>query len=361
MSSDESEEEIQEPKKTSRRSHQSSSSSRGKVGRPKKQIPRRDIVNEGIVRTPCNADSASDEQLVYSMRLLYENPGMFKNIFNLLRSMGIVYVHAKFEPECIRMFTDDEDRNKGKSSSNRIYIVINGNRMNSYYCEKPLEMGFSVDNLIKKLQSLHKEVTEIEITTTRKWETEHLCINLHNETTSMRNESIIKVDKPSIQTQRWESVEEDLSKEKSYPIRFEMSYKAFKQAINNISVHLKDKQTFTIEKTGLENLRFHFPYENSLGSDSNIFEDHGKINLISNVEDDEPFAASVQVSNIKLLTGTLITDTIGISVDEQRDLIFTMLLDQMEDRDKKLIPGSESAYIKVLMNPPKPVQSASAN
>lgn len=317
------------------------STTKKKVGRPKKTIARRDIVHEGVVDIPCNLHTASDDKLVYSMRLLYENPGMFKSIFNLLKSMGSDRVSIRFEKTQVKMYTTDSKANS------RIYIVIHGSRMNSYYSEKTLDLEFSVENPRKKLQSLQREITEIELTTTRKWETEHFYITLRNETTSMRNESKIKVDLPE-NGDCWTPVEGDLAKEKWYPIKFEMSFKAFKQTINNIFLHLGNDGKFTIEKTGLENLRFHFPYEDALGVDDSIFEDHGKINLISSVEDGEPFAAPVLVERVKLLAGTLISDTIGISVDERHDLIFTMLLDQIEDDDKKTIPGSESSYIKVL-------------
>jgi intracellular sulfur oxidation DsrE/DsrF family protein len=312
-----------------------------KVGRPKKTILRRDIVHEGIVSVPCNLQSASDEKLVYSMRLLYENPGMFKNIFNLLKSMGSDRASIRFEQTQVKIFTTDS---KGDS---RIYIVIHGDKMNSYYCERTLDLEFSVENPRKKLQSLQREITEIELIATRKWEKEHFEIVLRNETTSMRNESRIKVDLPEIED-CWTEVEEDLAKEKRYPIKFEMMFKAFKQTVNNIFNHLGNAGKFTIEKTGLEELRFHFPYEDGLGHDNNTFEDAGKINLISTVEDGEPFAAPVYVERVKLLAGTLISDIISISVDEHDDLIFTMFLDQEEDDYKRLIPGTDSAYIKVL-------------
>jgi len=326
---------------TKSRSSVPKTSPKKKVGRPKKTIPRRDIVHEGVVDVPCNLHTASDDKLVYSMRLLYENPGMFKSIFNLLKSMGSDRVSVRFEKTKVKMYTTDSKKNS------RIYIVIHGDKMNSYYCEKTLDLEFSVENPRKKLQSLQREITEIELTTTRKWETEHFYITLRNETTSMRNESKTKVDLPG-EEDCWTPVEDDLSKERWYPIKFEMSFKAFKQTINNIFLHLGNDGKFTIEKTGLENLRFHFPYEDSLGDDDSIFEDHGKINLISSVEDGEPFAAPVLVERVKLLAGTLISDTIGISVDERDDLIFTMMLDQIEDDDKKLMPGTDSAYIKVL-------------
>lgn len=311
------------------------------VGRPKKTVMRRDIVQEGIVDVPCNLNTVSDDQLVYSMRLLYENPNMFKNIFNLFKSMGSDRVSIRFEKTKVKMFTTDI------KNTSRIYIVIRGDKMNSYYCEKTLDIELSIENPRKVFQALQKEITEIELVTTRKWETSHLEMNLHNETMSMTGESNLKVDLPEIED-CWSTVEEDLAKEKWYPIKFDLPFTVFKQTINKIFSILGGDGKFTIEKTGLEDVRFYYDFVDSQGGHNERFKDSGKINLRSSVQDGEPFAAPVFVDRIKPLSGTMISKNIGISVSERDDLIFTILLDEDEGDDKKLVPGTESAYIKVL-------------
>jgi hypothetical protein len=310
-----------------------------RVGRPRKTIERRDMVHEGVVNVPSNINEVSDDNLVYTMRLLYENPHMFRNIFNLFKHMKSDRVSIRFERDRVKMFTWD------KLKQSRIYVEIYGEKMNSYYCEKPLDLEFCVENPKKRLQSLSKENTEIEITATRQWETERIKMTLRNETSSMRGDDNLNVDLP--EDIDW-SVEDDIAKEKYYPIKFEMVFKTFKETISNISLMLSANGKFTIEKTGLEQLRFCYNYDDSLGDHDEWFEDSGKINLRSSVEEDYPFAAPVFVERVKLLAGSLISDVIHISVDDREDLIFTMFLDQEEGDDKKKIPGTEKAYIKVL-------------
>jgi intracellular sulfur oxidation DsrE/DsrF family protein len=310
-----------------------------RVGRPRKTIERRDIVHEGVVHVPSNLNDVTDESLVYTVRLLYENPHMFKNIFNLFKHMKSDSVSIRFEKDRVKMFTWD------KLKTSRIYVEIDGNKMNSYYCEKTLDLQFRVENPKKRLQSLSKENTEIQITANRRWEKERIEMTLRNETNSMRGVDNINVDLP--EDVDWH-VEEDIANEKYYPIKFEMIFKTFKDTISNISLMLSADGKFSIEKTGLEQLRFCYNYDDSLGDHDEYFEDSGKINLRSSVGENYPFAAPVFVERVKLLAGSLISDVIHISVDEKKDLIFTMYLDQEEDENKKLIPGTEKAYIKVL-------------
>lgn len=311
------------------------------VGRPRKTIMRRAIVKEGIVDVPSNLNSVSDDQLVYSMRLLYENPAMFKNIFNLLKCMESDSISIRFEKTKVKMFTTDF------RGHNRIYIVINGDKMNSYYCEKTMDLDLSIENPMKVFQSLQKEITEIELATTKKWETDHIAMNLHNETMSMTGESELKVDLPSDED-CWSEVETALAKEKWYPVKFDLPFKVFKQTINKIHNILGSDGKFTIEKTGMEHIRFKYDFVDGQGNQNESFKDSGKINLRSSVQDGEPFASPIFVDRLKRLSGTMISENISLSVSEREDLIFTMLLDQDEDDKKKLIPGTESSYIKVL-------------
>ena len=197
-----------------------------RVGRPRKTIERRDIVHEGVVHVPSNLNDVTDESLVYTVRLLYENPHMFKNIFNLFKHMKSDSVSIRFEKDRVKMFTWD------KLKTSRIYVEIDGNKMNSYYCEKTLDLQFRVENPKKRLQSLSKENTEIQITANRRWEKERIEMTLRNETNSMRGVDNINVDLP--EDVDWH-VEEDIANEKYYPIKFEMIFKTFKDTISNIS------------------------------------------------------------------------------------------------------------------------------
>jgi hypothetical protein len=321
------------------RTQTASNVGRNKVGRPRKTVDHRDIEKLGIVSVPPNIKDVSDDELVYSTCLLYDNPHLFKNVFNLFRHMKSDRVSIRFEKGGIKMLTWDKECNS------RIYVEIYGERMNTYYCEKVLDLEFSIENPRKRLQSLSKENTEIQFSTTRHYEKDFIEMTLRNETISLRNVDKIHVDLP--EKIDW-SVVDDVKKEKHYPVKFEMPFGMFKDTISDIHVMSPDKGKFTIEKVGLEPLQFNYKYRDNRGDHEAEFEDLGKINLISTVDDDYPFAAPIFVERLKLLAGALISKSIHISVDETEDLIFTMYLDQEEGVDKKPIFGTEKACIKVL-------------
>jgi len=89
-------------------------------------------------------------------------------------------------------------------------------------------------------------------------------------------------------------------------------------------------------------------FTNNKGGHNSSFKNAAKINLISLIGEKDIFSTSVCLDHIKPLAGSLITDTIQISADINKRLIFTALLDHDIDNNKKKIYGTEKCKIKII-------------
>jgi hypothetical protein len=307
------------------------------VGRPKKKIDRRTIKMEGVVSQPSNSETAKEEALLYSMELLYANPLMFKNIFVLLKHMKVTHIYARFEKDCVKFYSSSQ------SEINRIYIKVFGDKMNRYYCRKTLEVEFDIQNWLNRLKTLSKENTEIFFNTTRNDENRGLYMVMRDETLEINYEDTIYINIP--ERSGIEQIEKELGLEDDYSIKFELSFKKFKEIIANTS-QLVDY--FEIEKAGSENLTFKYPYRDDLGKHDTTFENPKKIYLKSKVPEGSIFSVQVDVARVKLLSGASVAESVQVAVDEGRDLIFTIYLDREYTDDKKIVAGSECACVKVM-------------
>src|SRR5208282_3627505 len=114
----------------------------------------------------------------------------------------------------------------GKS---KIYVKIFGSRMNRYYCDEPLEIGFSPTNINKILQTLTKDHGQIIIASNRQYKRSKICIILSND--EMAEDSVYNIEIDNVEPYDW-SIEEDLEKEEYYPIKFELPAKYFKKKVS---------------------------------------------------------------------------------------------------------------------------------
>lgn len=308
-----------------------------KPGRPRKQAPKKPIKRQGIVQEPSNKDIVRDPRLHYILEVFYDQPVMFKRIFTVYKAFNVETIRVRYGMDQLVFYAKDR---LGKS---QIYTRVFGSGMLRYYCARELEIGMNPNNFQRLLQTLNKDIGKIVITAKKQYEKSKIRFSLINEEMAADDNHDIDID--AVEPYNW-AVETALKQEDTYPIKFELPSRFFKRKVN-------DSKTMTeimrIEKNGKGPLQFAFTYSNKRGVSEQNFNDPGKINLRSTIDDDDMFTSSINLEYLKPLANTPISETVKISADPVHDMIFTCLLDQDEDNSKKKIPGTEKCEVKVII------------
>lgn len=304
-------------------------------GRPKKQVAKKPIKKLGIVTEPSNKD-AVDPRMAYVVELWYDNPSMFKRIFTLFKQLSVENIRVRWEQNVLKMFAQDH------IGKNKIYIRIFGDQMTRYYSQETLEIGLCPNIFQKILQTLRKEYSKIALASRKLYEKTRMRVILVND--DMEENSEYDIDVDEVAPYDW-AVEEEISREKYYPIMFELPSKYFKGKVVDFK-NLSD--AIRIEKDSDGPLRFSYNCSNKRGSCNTFLKNPGKIHLRCTLDPEDSFSTAVYVEYIKSLSATLVSETIHISADMNNNLIFTFLLDQEETPDKKKIPGTEKCEIKIV-------------
>jgi hypothetical protein len=268
--------------------------------------------------------------------ILYENPGMFKKIFNIFKNYSVEDIHIKFEKEVMKMYSTDSIK------KNKIYVEIYGNKMYKYECHDPTKIIISLCVAKRILTEITKESSTCGFTIEDNNSTNKIILITSNPDHDIETHSHLDY---SIDTEyEWE-IEELINQRDKYPIQFELSSKFFKNKVSNLKPFAS---IMTFEKNNDGYLRINAMYKDHHGETNSFFKSPEKIKLISNIAENDIFAAPVYLDYIKSVTSSLISDDISIFADKERDLIFMFLLDQDEvSQEGKHIkaPGTEHAKI----------------
>jgi hypothetical protein len=305
-------------------------------GRPRINKPHKKIPRNGIVLAPKIADGGSPEMRPVA-ELEYENPHMFKKICNLLKAMGADSFNMKFEKDHLLMYAKDH------LMKNTVYVIIYGARINSYYRGEPLNLKLSNVNIQKVLQTVNKGYGKITIFTTKQFKNKSLKMVIHDDELDGDSVNEFEIDSSTVD-QDVKDINTIIKDEESYPVKIEMTFKAFKRKINEL-LPLSERARFV--KNGTNPLYIQLDFLNSRGNQKFRFSNSAKINLRSTIDDGTVFSVPLNLSYIKPLAASLIADSINISLDTQRETIFTALLDFDEVNGKKQT-GTEKCCIKMV-------------
>lgn len=314
-----------------------------KPGRPKKQSNVGKVSVAGIVLTPSNAAQTDiDPDSVYVVEVLYRNPSLFKHIVSLYKNVGISHVKWRFDLDGIKIISADEKVN------NKVYTVIYGNKMDSYYAKGVYDKIFNVNTLNLVLNGINAGTTSIKITMTESDVNKHMNVSLMNDT--MQTESRKEVDVLAMNnSEELHEIQRILAKEGEYPVKFCLDVRFFKNVITDFKMQT-DK--FSICKYGTGHLFFRHTIktQQSGGVDTTIFKDDSKIKLESTVNADDLFTCDLFINSIQTVVGASLTDEVYISTHIERPLIMKYLLDQDCDNEGKKVDNTERAKVYVTVD-----------
>jgi len=194
------------------------------------------------------------------------------------------------------------------------------------------------------MQNMSKEASEMNIYSNENDIDKSLFMNFCGASQVTKSKDRVNIV-PSPTEDPWNEIDAKLAKEKYYGIYFELGSKHFKELINSYN-HIEE---FKILKSGSDILKFVYDYADDQGDHEDEFPYQSKINLVSNLYNDDVFTINVTLSRIKSLVSSIIAPNIHISADENGPLIFTLNLDEdLNEKTKLPSPRSEKACIKII-------------
>lgn len=277
------------------------------VGRPRLLQKIDPLPKLGIVHEP-----NSDDNLI---EMSYDNVGIFKKIFSLLKLMNVKEINIQFHINYTKIYGIDH------LEKNLINIKIEATKLNHYYCEQPINITLDPKNLDKITQKIDKNYDLFSIVLKKNSYRNNLIIILNNKLLSIDESHIINLIENDADLNQLYNKNVDYN---LYPLKFELPGKYFKKLINDIAIF---SELFTIEKVNNNPLRFIYKNINNTIKGYNICKDHSKLKLESRLTHDDIFSVSIRIDYIKALSNSLLSDTIKIYADKENDIIFNLLID----------------------------------
>lgn len=303
-------------------------------GRPKKITNKREIPRLGIVAAPKNADS-TDPRMHNTMEIIYENPDMFKKLFNMFKQFNAKKLNIRFTKNSVIIIATDH------VGSIEVKGEIMGSRLNRYYCESEFEHGVDYKTVFRNLKSLKRDHGSICFITTKETQKSQLIMVLHHDTVDEDSNDAIFIDKPETYD---ENMFKDLDDLDSYPLRFTLDTKYFRDKVN---AWLLKSDIVIIEKNPGCPLTIKAPYKDKRGTHETVFKNGDKVDLQCTAND--IFAASVHVQRLKSVAAAVcvIADKVQVSVHEEKKITFTCLMDSDTNAGKAVV-GTETCRVQIL-------------
>lgn len=276
-----------------------------KPGRPKKKVAAAPIEVHGIVDQPANP-----EDLV---ELVYCNPILFKKILQMLKQFEVSEVEMIFDKQGLKISTKDH------LCKSNIYTVVDGRCMNLYYCRQQLRVCVKRDNLERVLRTLGKNHHKFTLILKENYRSAMYIIIKNLEYNSESSYEIDMLHKPELADPAMLA-----DNDTDYPLKFKFTSKHFKATINNIrplSHHL------TIQKAGNDSLQLTFDRAQKVNW-ADVYPDSEKINLKSDVDENDIFTVSVNIDYIKPFSNSTIGEDVFIAVHQTSKISFMTQLDK---------------------------------
>lgn len=305
-------------KTTKKASGKKSGGEKKKPGRPRLKPVRDAIPKNGIAKEPNKSTNA--------MELIYDNPDAFKKIFNMFKAMMVDTVTFTFQPDKAIIRARDH---YGKSD---ISVVINGNRMNHYYCDETFSIKLNANTVGKIIRIIDNKYITITLITKKAERHKSLHIVYKNDIKIDEYREINLIDTGALEPC-------DNLKENTHQVKFTLPSKFFKKMIGDIS-GFTDYLVF--EKAGEGPLTYR--YDNVTMKCKHVVKDPKMISFESTMGPEDIFGATIVLDYIKALSGSLISKHITIFASS-KCLIFQSIINPTDAKSKA--PTTGDIEIKV--------------
>jgi hypothetical protein len=325
-------------------------------GRPRKNKETHKLPKLGIVQGPTNVEVYDpddpekdptkrskipnpDPRTIYVMEMIYDNPDMFKKIFNVLTNLSVDTVRIQFNQDGITIIAMDHNEHC------EIFVEIFGKELSRYYCESPFEISVNQESMKKIVSTIKATHVSISFTADVDIKCKKLRTILHHKTPKIETWKTFNLDCEQANKYKG-TIFEDLKLEDEYPLQFTFDAKYWKTCVGD---WMKFTNTIKIEIEPPCPLTFKHTFTNKKGNEAMVCLETDHMNLKCDVEEGDVFAVSVLLHNIKAIANSTVAEDITISAHEDHRLIFTAYLDQdVDDTTRKPKLGTETCRIKIL-------------
>lgn len=281
-------------------------------GRPAKTQKTVSVLEKhGVVDNP----KSSENQLEFA----YEKPLLFKNLFKFFGNLKASMIFIRCTPTEMTFFTRDLNKKC------RVIAKLPGSQVNWYYCEKTFWMGVIRTNVEKIFSRIDKSLYKISIIKTHDNDDQIEIIFKDAELDKDCNYKI-SLSKPDDDEELF-ATEKTTSEESlnGFPVAFTLKSAQIKKSVLDIS-ELPGNE-MTIEKIGDYPLRFTHNSANVTYNET--YRSSEKINLVSTVEKEKIFRATVKTTSLKSFVNASIAQEVRIYCKAGDSIVFHSELDAL--------------------------------
>jgi len=276
-----------------------------KPGRPRKNPIREHGIRHGISASPHDPEN--------QVEFVYDEPTIFKKIWNYTKSMAIESLQIIFRPTEVIIYGEDH------SQKSQVRVCLNAKQLNHYYCSESIECGI-FNKVVEPIMSAIDETYN------------KLIINVETKNARKSFKIILSNDIEIDEERRVELIanypkiaDEERFLDGDYTLKFDLPGKYFKKMLSN--VRLFSDQITIRQDSPTDYLMFE--YKNTLKRicSKNVVKNNKKIRLQSALSEGETFHLNFKIDYIKPISTALATETIAIWAHETKSLAFIVALD----------------------------------
>lgn len=274
-----------------------------KPGRPRKKPLRSQVKQKGIVENPISPGN--------HMEMIYTSPLVIKRLFALFKTMAVKTIEFRFEKKSMNIITSDHLK------KSNLFVSIDCSKIGHYYCKEDTRCFLNPNTIENVIQILDKKYISIAFIL-KEFSYSSILNIVYRSEMNIDEYREIDLDQPHISN----NISYDI---KSYPIKFTLPSRYFKKLINDAGSFSK---TLTISKVGVAPLTFTYDSDDkTVKSTKYVVHNPDNISLFANIADDDIFSSSVQIEYIKALSNTLISESVNIAADSNKNMIFSATMD----------------------------------
>jgi len=275
----------------------SNSTTQRRRGRPSSKLQSTSSVKKGVIETPSDP--------IHVIEASFDAPIAFKYMFSYFKSVKSTDIHILFKHDQIVFLTRDAKK------SNIIIARVNGNLLNSYYCEKEITIGITRSKVEKIFSSIDKSITSIDLYMCSS-NSSKLHISFGDQEVEKR--SVYKINTAGLDDDP-DLIEKESSLDFDYPVSFTLPSKKFKKSISDIN-NFSERASFCVNGEKLL-VKYDKPELNY----SETYTSNAKIKLTSTVPIDQDFTCQFAVPNMKSLASSVVTDETKISCKDNGEIL----------------------------------------
>ncbi len=279
-------------------------------GRPRIVPLKKSQPRTGVTNTPSNAGNV--------VEISYSEPSNLETLWKFYKHMTVETHQLIFRKETLTMYGKDHD---GQS---HVYVKINGNKLNRFYCKEPLEIGLARNTMAQYIKTIDRGTEKVSIISRGASCKKNIRMIFRTPIGAPEDHKIDVIGEYDRLGN--EKKEEEFICEDDYMISFKLPWKYFKKKYKDLKYAESTQMIFTQDDCDSP-LAMKYTDKSRKGSSKILFNDYEKINFVSKLEKDETFRVSIVLEDLKAISTSLMADTIQIYLDERKDMLLVADMD----------------------------------